>query len=62
MHQLKLVCKQFKGVYQDHPGLVSRLYLDEAFSVRSLPTCWLAYIEARAQSIFEVVSRKPAGR
>lgn len=43
LHQPKLVCKQFKEVYKDHPGLVSRLYVHEAFSVRSLPglLAWL---------------------
>jgi len=43
LHRLKLVCKQFNGAYKDHPGLVSRLYVHEAFSVRSLPglLAWL---------------------
>ena len=43
LHRLKLVCKQFNGAYKDHPGLVSRLHVHEAFSVRSLPglPAWL---------------------
>lgn len=43
VHQLKLVCKQFRNVYASHTGLVQRLHLCRDFSVTSLPTllAWL---------------------
>jgi len=54
--QLKLVCKQFKGVYKDHPGLVSRLYVHEAFAVRSLPGL-LAWLDQNKSPIQRFESR-----
>ncbi len=54
--QLKLVCKQFKGVYKDHPELVSRLYVHEAFAVRSLPGL-LAWLDQYKSPIQRLESR-----
>ena len=49
--QLKLVCEQFKGVCKDYPGLLSRLYVHEAFAVRSLPglLAWLDHNKSPVQ-------------
>ena len=38
VHQLKLVCKQFRSVFKTHSELVQRLYLDWHFSVSLAPT------------------------
>ena len=54
--QLKLVCKQFKGVNKDHPELVSRLYVHKAFAVRSLPGL-LAWLDQNKSPIQRFESR-----
>ena len=43
VHRLKLVCKQFRSIYECHSDLVQRLYLDTHFSVALLPSllAWL---------------------
>ena len=43
VHQLKLVCKQFKSIFESHPEIVQRLLLDAHFSVALVPSLlgWL---------------------
>ena len=43
VHQLKLVCKQFKDLHASHPELVQRVYLGDEISARRLPSLltWL---------------------
>lgn len=50
VHQLKLVCKQFRDVYASHPGLVERLYVSFSFSVSSLPSL-LAWVQQNKGSV-----------
>lgn len=50
IHQLKLVCKQFKNIYASHTGLVQRLYLCRDFSVTSLPSL-LAWLQQGKSSV-----------
>lgn len=50
VHQLKLVCKQFRNVYASHTGLVQRLYLSRDFSVASLPSL-LAWLHQSKSSV-----------
>lgn len=46
LHQLKLVCKQFKGIHASHSELVRRLYLGPEFSIRALASL-LAWLQQR---------------
>ena len=50
LHQLKLVCKQFRDVFASHPGLVQRLFLWPDFSVAALPGL-LAWLQKSKSSI-----------
>ena len=50
VHQLKLVCKQFKGVFESHSELVQRLYLKPQFSVGLVPSL-LAWLHQNKDSI-----------
>lgn len=49
VHQLKLVCKQFRDIYASHSGLVQRLYLGFS-SERSLPSL-IAWLQQNKSSI-----------
>ena len=50
--QLKLVCKQFRDIYASYSELVRRVYLDNDFSVRILPSL-LAWLQ-RSNSVVQV--------
>lgn len=45
VHQIKLVCKQFRLIHASHPGLVQKVHLYSDFCVRSLPSllAWLLH-------------------
>ena len=58
--QLKLVCKQFTDIYASHSELVRRVFLDNDFSVRSLPSCLAAAEQQRSPSV-PVRLQQPAG-
>ncbi|KAL3151085.1 hypothetical protein ABBQ38_012955 [Trebouxia sp. C0009 RCD-2024] len=65
MHQLKLVCKQFRETFSSHSGLVERLYLGYDLSAGRLPRllAWLKKNKSSIQilhskcesSVFEIV-------
>ena len=52
VHQLKLVCKQFRGIVESHSELVQRLFLDSYFSFvpRKIPSL-LAWLHQNKGSI-----------
>ena len=50
VHQLKLVCKQFKKIYASHAGLIQRLYLCDGFAARLLPAL-LAWLQQNKNSV-----------
>ena len=45
VHQLKLVCKQFRSICESHSEIVQRLYLDPHFSAAQVPglLAWLQH-------------------
>lgn len=51
VHQLKLVCKQFRQIHASHPGLVHKVHLYSDFFVRSLPSLlvWLQHNKSSVQ-------------
>lgn len=60
MHQLKLVCKQFNGIFASNFGLVQQLYLTEGFLVSSLPSL-LAWLQQSKRSVrtFQSTCKSP---
>lgn len=57
LHQLKLVCKQFRQVYASHARLIQRLYLCNGFSARLLPGL-LSWLQQNKSSIKTFQSAK----
>ena len=60
MHQLKLVCKQFRDIFASHPGLVQRLYIGEDFLATSLPSLldWMQQSKGSVQT-FQSTCERP---
>ncbi|KAL3151155.1 hypothetical protein ABBQ38_15512 [Trebouxia sp. C0009 RCD-2024] len=60
LHQLKLVCKQFREVFTSHPALVQQLYISSDFCVRALPSL-LAWLHQSKNSVqyFQSECRSP---
>ena len=50
VHQLKLVCKQFRSIFESHTELVQRLYVDADFSFPLVPSL-LAWLQQHKSSI-----------
>ena len=55
MHQLKLVCKQFRQTFTSHSGLVRKKFLGSSFSERQLPSL-LAWLQKSQGSVRAVMS------
>ncbi|KAL3152695.1 hypothetical protein ABBQ38_012288 [Trebouxia sp. C0009 RCD-2024] len=50
VHRPKLVCKQFREIYESHSGLVQALYLNSDISVGSLPSL-LTWLQQNKSSV-----------
>ena len=50
VHQLKLVCKQFRDIHASHSDVVQHVYLGGGFSVRRLPSL-LAWLQQSQRSV-----------
>ena len=50
VHQIKLVCKEFREVHASHPGVVRRLYLSRDFNHRSF-TSLLPWLQRNKSTI-----------
>lgn len=50
VHQLKLVCTQFRDIYATHPGLIRQLFLRRSFPARLAPNL-LAWLQQNGGSV-----------
>lgn len=50
VHQLKLVCKQFRDIYATHSGLIQRMLLYQSFPARLTPSL-LAWLQQNRSSV-----------
>lgn len=59
VHQLKLVCKQFRDIYATHSGLTQRMFLYQSFPARLLPGL-LAWVQQNKISVQIFQSAEPS--